>query len=259
MAYILSDALILVLSIFITMHYLKNNHYFNFIKKIKINFNHFLNILKLGLPVMFGMFGQKFIFYLYINFASSLGTVQASSFIIINSCIYFLQIPLLGIAHLMTIKISQSRNDISSELNKFFFQCFKLLVIEVLIMGLILIFLNRYIFQIFSNDYQVMQVIITLKWEVLLFFLMNVSLTFSMSCLRGYSDTFTPQIIVLTWLTAGFFTNNIIFNDAIDISRMSVIFSISGLIASYILIMRIVKFKKQKFTNRIMSENFIKV
>ncbi|OJV96795.1 MAG: hypothetical protein BGO43_00805 [Gammaproteobacteria bacterium 39-13] len=247
LAYVFSDVVMLLTGAYLLLINIKKEKLQCFVidKRILIALNSLLDVIKLGFPVMFGMIGQRFIFYLYLNFAAKLGAVQASAFAIINSYIFFCQIPLLGLAHLMTIKISQARGEKnSSKLSDISFKYSKLYFIEIIIIGSLFFVLQPYLLQTFTKDEQVLQSLSALQWIACLYFLMNVALTYSMSALRGYSDTLIPQIILISLLSLGISVCYFLFS---DLWNMLMVFSLSGFAAAYFLLARMFKIKRADF------------
>lgn len=249
-AYVLSDIIMLMIGGALLFFSIKKEprFYFKRNKNILSRLNIHLDVLRLGFPVMFGMLGQRFIFYCYANLAASIGVVQASAFSIASSCVYFFQIPILGVAHLMTIKISQARGEKNStKLESAFSACRKLFFVEIIAIGFCLLAFQPFILKMFTNDIQVLQSLSLLQWIIPIYFLMNASLTFSMSSLRGYSDTLVPQIILITLLAIAVFVCH--FSDQLDLWNILLIFCVSGFVASYFLIMRMLKLRREELLN----------
>jgi len=253
--YALSDMVMLLIGGYLLIANIKKERMSCFVidKNTLLALNSFFDVVKLGFPVMLGMIGQRFVFYLYLNFAAGLGAVQASAFTIINSCAFFCQIPLIGVAHLMTIKISQARGKRDPiKLEKTFSEYSKLYFIEIIIISTLFVALQPYLLQTFTNDIQVLQTLNGLQWLAVVYFLMNGALTFSMSSLRGYSDTLIPQITLISLLSAGMLICYLLFS---DLGNMLMAFSLSGFVASYFLLARMFKMKREDFTHYSITES----
>lgn len=211
------------------------------IKDNQLIINEIEKIIKFGLPVMLGVVGQKTIFYICTGYCSTLGVWQTFAFTVMNSIVLLMQIPLTGLSNLLTIKISFLRGE-----NKFFElkeltkKYIKLYVTEGIVIALSLFFFYSEIISLFTTDSSVMQNMITLRPYIILFFVMNIMLTFSMGALRGYSDNFIPQVIILTILSCGVLP--LIFLPLnINLSQLITFFVVSGVTASLILMIRLKK------------------
>lgn len=218
------------------------------IKDNQFIINEIKTIIKFGLPVMLGVVGQKTIFYICTGYCSTLGVWQTFAFTVMNSIVLLLQIPLMGLSNLLTIKISFLRGE-----NKFFElkeltkRYINLYVAEGLIIALSLFFFYSEIISLFTSDNSVIQNMITLKPYIILFFVMNLMLTFNMGALRGFSDNFIPQVIILScgvlpWI---FLPLNI------NLSQLIASFVVSGVTASLILMIRL----KKNMNQQIIKEN----
>lgn len=206
-----------------------------------------MTVLKFGFPVTLGLSAQRFVFYLCTSFMAGLGVMQASAFSIINSLIFFSQIPLLGLAHLLTIKIGHARGARDSVyLKKVSMETARLFVIELLILGIILVSLQPYIARMFTHDAELISFLVDQKAVILLFFIMNAALTFSMSALRGFSDNLYPQLILISVLLIGFVPWLYLFPEYIDFGETILLFAGSGIAAASILFLRLAKAKQRE-------------
>jgi len=195
-------------------------------------------IMKFGLPVMLGIVGQKTIFYLCTSYCSTLGVWQTFAFTVMNSLVLLLQIPLIGLSNLLTIKISFFKGKKEfSELNQLTKKYINLYLLEAIFIVAALYLFYPNIIKIFTVDNATIQNMLQIKPYIILFFIMNLMLSFNMSALRGLSDNFIPQVIILTLLTLGIIPW-ITLPLNIDLTQLITLFVISGLCASIILIFR---------------------
>ena len=79
-----------------------------------------------------------------------------------------------------------------------------------------------------------------LKKYVILFFMMNVLLTFNMGALRGFSDNLIPQLIILMTLGFGIIPW-FIWSIHINFQQLLIIFECAGFFAAFLLLMRLKK------------------
>ncbi len=248
--YVLSDLLMLgVGSMLLYVNYKKQFHDLSKPPLSKLNLNNsFLFVAKLGFPAMFGMIGQRVIFYGYANLIASLGILQMSAFSIMNSLVFFVQIPLLGVAHLMTIKIGKALGEKKPLILKNTSSEFiKLFIIELSVIAASLYLLLPFLLKLMTDDIAVLQLLESSKPLILLYFIMNAALTFSVSALRGYSDTLMPQLIILFILSIGTLIGYITVSDQIGFGGIIITFSFSGLIAAYCLFKRMCYMQRSEF------------
>ncbi|MBX9703653.1 MAG: hypothetical protein K2X39_05825 [Silvanigrellaceae bacterium] len=243
-SYVLSDFFMLIVGIFFLRYSLKSKSIF--ISKDTENTTTFylelLKVIKFGLPVMLGALGQKLIFYFCVNFCAILGVWQTSVFTIMISMTLFLQIPLIGVASLLTLKISNFRGkkdnlmiiNISSKYQGIF-------IAELVIISLSLFLFYRTIIGFFTYDMEIINRMLEMKFYVIMYFIMNASLIFNMSALRGFSDNFTPQLIVLSLLFLGIVPYVKFFSPQVSLTQLIIVFTISGVTASSILYIRLKK------------------
>lgn len=248
-SYVLSDAIILIKGVSLVTKVSKNYRIrmrnSELLKTFQSDF--IIKILTLGLPVMLGMMSQRYIFYLYTKLSATLGVAEATAFSIVNSYMYFFQIPIVGVSHLATILISQSANQNRSlQEGSSYSSCLKLVLIETVIIVILLNILEPLLIPLFTRDSRVINMINSMQWLLSLYFLMNVCLYFSMGTLRGYSDTLKPQIILITALIAGVVSCNLLSPIKMTLTKMLTIFSISGFIGSTFLFYRIKKFRSEE-------------
>jgi len=152
--------------------------------------------------------------------------------------VLLLQIPLIGLSNLLTIKISFFKGKKEfSELNQLTKKYINLYLLEAIFIVAALYLFYPNIIKIFTVDNATIQNMLQIKPYIILFFIMNLMLSFNMSALRGLSDNFIPQVIILTLLTLGIIPW-ITLPLNIDLTQLITLFVISGLCASIILIFR---------------------
>lgn len=250
--YVISDLIMLAIGIILFKSEMRKvpNYSLKVSNKLLPKLKEMMSIFKLGFPVMFGMIGQRGLFYLYANFAASFGIIQASVFTIANSLIFFLQVPILGVAHLMTIRISRALGERNSnQVIKETAGCTMLFLIELAIIATVFYIFKPYLLSLFTLDKDVVDLFSSLSRVIFLFFFMNAALTFSMSALRGFSDTLIPQLILVSLLAVGVLPCYFIFSEKISFSLMFVLFSASGFTAAYFLIYRMSRLKRTESIN----------
>jgi len=237
--YVLSDILMFIagLALFFSKKISFKDH--SLIKNDQLMTNEIKKIIKFGLPVMLGIVGQKTIFYICTSYCSTLGIWQTFAFTVMNSIVLLLQIPLMGLSNLLTIKISFLRGEKKFfELKELTKKYINLYVAEGLIIALVLFFFYSQIIKLFTTDNAILLNMFMLKPYIILFFVMNLMLTFNMGALRGFSDNFIPQIIILSALTCGVLPWVVLPLD-INLSQLIIFFVVSGFAASIILTVRL--------------------
>ncbi|MCS5709873.1 MATE family efflux transporter [Candidatus Berkiella aquae] len=247
--YLLSDLCMLMIGIMLLFMHIRREFrtYPQIETKSNISKSMIYEVTRLGSPVMVGMIGQRMLFYCYANYIASLGILQMSSFSILNSVIFFFQIPLMGVAHLMTIKIGNSLGEKRHlGLQKTFLAFIKLFTLELCVIGFVFYCLLPLILPQMTDDIEILQLLNSLQWIIMVYFVMNAALTFCMSGLRGYSDTLTPQLMILAILSLGVIAIYLISPATLGISGILLIFSIAGLIAAFFLFKRMVTMQKNE-------------
>ena len=251
-AYVLSDIMMFGIGLILLLSQRINLKRYFLIKDNQFIINEIKKIIKFGLPVMLGVVGQKIIFYICTGYCSTLGVWQTFAFTVMNSIVLLLQIPLMGLSNLLTIKISFLRGERKFfELRELTKRYINLYVAEGFIIALSLFFFYSEIISLFTSDNSVIQNMMTLKPYIILFFVMNLMLTFNMGALRGFSDNFIPQVIILIILSCGVLPWIFLPLD-INLSQLITFFIASGVTASLILMIRL----KKKMDQQIIKENF---
>lgn len=248
-AYVLSDIMMFGIGLILLLSQRINLKSYSLIKDNQFIIREIKKIIKFGLPVMLGVVGQKTIFYICTGYCSTLGVWQTFAFTVMNSIVLLLQIPLTGLSNLLTIKISFLRGENKffelKELNK---KYINLYMAEGIVIALSLFFFYSEIISLFTTDSLVIQNMINLRPYIILFFVMNIMLTFNMGALRGYSDNFIPQVIILTILSCGVLPW-IFLPLNINLCQLITFFVASGVTASLILMIRLKKNMNQPTNN----------
>lgn len=245
-AYVLSDIMMFGIGLILLFSQKINLKGSFLIKDKQFIINEIEKIIKFGLPVMLGVVGQKTIFYICTGYCSTLGVWQTFAFTVMNSIVLLLQIPLTGLSNLLTIKISFLRGE-----NKFFElkqltkKYSNLYVAEGIVISLFLFLFYSEIISFFTTDSLIIKNMITLRPYIILFYVMNLMLTFNMGALRGFSDNFIPQVIILIVLSCGVLPWIFLPLD-INLTQLITFFVVSGVSASLILIMRLKKNMNQQ-------------
>ncbi len=254
-AYVISDFVMLIIGLYLVFSQINKRIGFRINLDYFRNISGFSNVFQIGAPVMIGMLGQRFIFYTYANLTASLGIIEASVFSIMNSIVFFFQIPLLGVAHLLTIRLSQARGSmVGKEIETINTGYLRLFLIELLCISSIIFIFQSLVFQLFTKDILVFQLMKSLQFEMYLYFLMNAMLMYTMSSLRGFSDTLKPQLILISLLGVGVLFLHFFFSDRLEMSYIFLSFSVSGFLAAGFLMIRINHLKKAEiFNNKIFD------
>lgn len=181
-----------------------------------------------GGPVLLGAVSQKYLFYYMSIHLANLGAASASAFAILNSVIFLIMIPITGVAHLATIKISYAAGskDLAMLINiqKSIKDSF---LITSSIIGLASWFLLPWIASIFSQDDLVKENISGLGYVFFAFYLLNCFLSVFMGVLRGLSDTLYPQLYAnLTLFVV--MVPTLILNPSIDLYKVISVFCLVG-------------------------------
>ena len=165
----------------------------NFVKQKQIYFR----ALRTGGPVSAGAVAQKYLFYYMGVYCAGLGVASASAFAILNSITFLLQIPVIGLAHLATIKLSFAigAKD-TSKFESYLRIVTKSFFLTVFFVGSIAWFILPSIVTLFSRDPLVISSITGLGNFFILFYLLNCCLSLLLSMLRGLSDSLYPQLAV---------------------------------------------------------------
>lgn len=148
-----------------------------------------------GGPVLLGAVSQKYLFYYIGVHLASLGASSTSAFAILNSMIFIIMIPITGVAHLATIKISYAvgSNDVTL-LNKTKKSIAGNFLFLSLLMGVVSWLTLPLFTSIFSHDTLVTSKVQNLGLFFMVFYFMNCLLSVFMGMLRGLSDTLYPQL-----------------------------------------------------------------
>jgi Na+-driven multidrug efflux pump len=239
-AYVLSDLIMLTSGAFLLLGEINKITSLALLKTINNSYySELLNIFRLGLPVMFGAVGQKVIFYFCISYCATLGIWQTFAFTVINSITYFFQIPLIGVAGLLTINLGHARGaDNGPELSKIVSKFKKIFFFELILIALFLYVFFKKVIIFFSNDYEIINHLLELKALLIAYFVMNALLIYTMSALRGLSDNLVPQLIILSLLSLGLSPCFNVFHMQFDLNQMIMLFTFSGFLASSILYIR---------------------
>ncbi|WP_161786991.1 MATE family efflux transporter [Delftia sp. RIT313] len=191
----------------------------------------YFRALKSAVPVSVGAVAQKYLFYYIGIYCASLSTVSASAFAIMNSIIFLLQIPVIGLAHLATIKFSFAYGANDQVMLEYFRKTAeKIFFLMVFPIGLLAWLALPWIVSLFSPDVMVAASIVDLNYLFFLFYFINCCFVILLGMLRGLSDAFYPQLAV----------NGILFlvivpllqlNTALGFSQVVGLFCITGFLA----------------------------
>lgn len=160
-------------------------------------YRYYARAIQQGLPVSMGAIAQKYLFYYMGIHCAALGASVASAFSILTAIIFLLQIPIIGISHLATIKLSyavgaHNRELISSTwaaVRKNFF--WVAAVLGALGWGAL-----SWLLMPFTSDPEVARHVIGLAYLFPLYYLVSCLFSLLLSLLRGLSDSLYPQLVV---------------------------------------------------------------
>ena len=158
---------------------------------------HYARAIRLGLPVSAGAVAQKYLFYYMGIHCATLGASAASAFSVLTATVFLLQIPVIGISHLATIRLAhatgtKSRALLSStwvEVRNNFFA-------TTLVVGTIGWAALPWLLKPFTKDPEVAEYVIGLAYLFPLYLMLNYLFGLLLSLLRGLSDSLYPQAVV---------------------------------------------------------------
>lgn len=158
---------------------------------------HYARAMRLGLPVSTGAIAQKYLFYYMGVHCAALGASVASAFSILTAITFLLQIPIIGISHLATIRLSHAIGAKNRPLmsaitvsvrNNFFWAVFILVALGWAALPWLL--------KPFTGDPEVVRHVVDLAYLFPLYVLLNCLFSLLLSLLRGLSDSLYPQLVV---------------------------------------------------------------
>lgn len=238
-AYIVSDIIVLLTSIVLLRRVIQVNALYPATIIIQIRFRELIEFARIGFPLTLGMTAQKALFFSCSRYLSGLGMIETAAFSLVNSLIFLLQIPLMGAAHLLTLEVSAGRGNANSMfIRKAFMMTLLIVIVELILTGAIFIFCSEYLLAFFTNDGFLTEFIKSNSWSVLLFFAMNAMLLVAMSALRGFGDNAFAQSVLLLALGSTLLPAMYADYWHPSFSELLVTFSISGLIAAFLLLVR---------------------
>lgn len=225
--YLISDAIGLVISIFYCARTVDRAHFWRAARASLQpwrQYPHYARAIRMGLPTATGAIAQKYLFYFMGMHCMGMSTASASAFSIFTTLIFFLQIPVLGISHLATLKIAHAAGTRNAPLlastlcivRKNFIAIFAFIVLASWAALPALV-------RPFTADAEVSSLILGLAYLFPLYYLLHCLLNLCTSMLRGLSDDIYPQAIV----------NGVLFSTLIPLLALRPQTSFSELIAAY--------------------------
>jgi len=158
---------------------------------------HYARAIQLGLPVSAGAVAQKYLFYCMGVHCATLGASAASAFSVLTAVVFLLQIPVIGISHLATIRIAQAIGAQSK-------LCLAATWVEVrnnfVVTALLVVVIGwvtlPWLLRPFTKDPEVAAYVVGLAYLFPIYLMLNYLFGLLLSLLRGLSDSLFPQAIV---------------------------------------------------------------
>ena len=158
---------------------------------------HYARAIRLGLPVSMGAVAQKYLFYFMGIHCATLGASAASAFSVLTAIVFLLQIPVIGISHLATIRLAHATGTKSrSLLTSTWIEVRNNFVATTLVVGAIGWAALPWLLKPFTKDPEVAAYVVDLAYLFPLYLLLNYLFGLLLSLLRGLSDSLYPQAVV---------------------------------------------------------------
>ncbi|WP_454722380.1 MULTISPECIES: MATE family efflux transporter [Cupriavidus] len=158
---------------------------------------HYVRAIRLGLPVSAGAVAQKYLFYYMGIHCAVLGASAASAFSVLTAIVFLLQIPVIGISHLATIRLAHATGTKSrSLLSSTWVEVRNNFLATALVVGAIGWAALPWLLKPFTKDPEVAAYVVGLTYLFPLYLLLNYLFGLLLGLLRGLSDSLYPQAVV---------------------------------------------------------------